>query len=146
MANGMICEEKYQDFTDFSQSVDSIFSGRIAEFFGQNSGLIEVKRVYKGDHRYAGNFVIIEGFARCNSEKVPADFKIGDTRLFFAKLKFGGVFTLHSPLVPITLANLRRVDKLAQKIQSRRHLRFLPNNSPGSKTSIIFEFEFMPGC
>ena len=44
---------------------DAIFSGKISEFFGQTSGLIEVKKIYRGDKRYESNFVIVEGFKNC---------------------------------------------------------------------------------
>ena len=44
---------------------DAIFSGKISEFFGQTSGLIEVKKIYRGDKRYEDNFVIVEGFKNC---------------------------------------------------------------------------------
>ena len=44
---------------------DAIFSGKISEFFGQTSGLIEVKKIYRGDKSYESNFVIVEGFKNC---------------------------------------------------------------------------------
>ena len=34
-------------------------------------------------------------------------FKFKDTRLFFANEKYAGVYELESPLVPITVKNLR---------------------------------------
>ena len=48
-----------------SVKFDAIFSGKISEFFGQTSGLIEVKKIYRGDKRYESNFVIVEGFKNC---------------------------------------------------------------------------------
>ena len=50
---------------DKSVKFDVIFSGKISEFFGQTSGLIEVKKIYRGDKRYENNFVIVEGFKNC---------------------------------------------------------------------------------
>ena len=98
---------------------DVIFSGKIIEFFGETSGLIEVQRVYSGDQRYQSNFVIVEGFRNC--AKIHQNwihYKIGVLRLFFAEKLHDGVFQLKSTSVPITLSKFRRRD---QKF-GKRHL------------------------
>ena len=98
---------------------DVIISGKISEFFGETSSLIEVIKIYRGDKRYETNFVIVEGFRNCaNTHKSWRPFKIGDVRLIFAEKVRDGVFRLQSPTIPTNVPNLRRT---YQKF-GKRHL------------------------
>ena len=95
---------------------DAIFSGKIIEFFGETSGLIEVQRVYSGDQRYQNNFVVVEGFRNC--AKIHQNwihYKIGVLRLFFAEKIHDGVFQLKSTSVPIALSEFRRDQKFGKR-------------------------------
>jgi hypothetical protein len=100
--------------------IDSIFTGKIFEFSRQNSAaLIEIKRVYKGDVRFEDTFAMVENlqnnFCHLQSMKeknLPPKFKIGDTRLFLTEKLHYGVYDLRSPLVPITLTNLRKAERI----------------------------------
>ena len=102
-----------------SLRIDVIISGKISEFFGETSSLIEVIKIYRGDKRYETNFVIVEGFRNCvNTHKSWRPFKIGDVRLIFAEKVRDGVFRLQSPTIPTNVPNLRRT---YQKF-GKRHL------------------------
>lgn len=104
-------------FESDSQDFDGIFVGQIEELFGQTSGLIKVKRVIIGDHRYQGHFIILQDLKNCPNIR---PVKLRDTRIFSVKTIHEGVFTLVSPLLPITWTNLRRTEIRGG---SRRHHR-----------------------
>ena len=75
-----------------SHVFETIFTGKISQFFAaETSGLIEVRRIFKGDHRYQGNFVIVEGFNNCHDggrhHFAP---KVDDTRVFYVEKVIDG--------------------------------------------------------
>ena len=105
---------------------DTIFTGRIVEFFGPKSrlnihrnyyvstnlsALIEVKRVYR-DPSLSETYVVVEMAKYVGEKGHFRPFSVGDTRLFFTSVWHYGVYNLHSPMVPITLKNIRRANKL----------------------------------
>ena len=102
------------------EEFDGIFSGQIEELFGQTSALIKIKRVIQGDHRYHGHFIILKDVKNCPNVR---PVKLRDTRIFSVKTIHEGVFTLVSPLLPITLTNLRRANSIAKVGGPRRHHR-----------------------
>lgn len=75
------------------QKGDSIFYGKIEEFFGQTSALFKVIKVHQGNQKHQNNFVIVEGFQNCPNQN---SVKIQDEVLIFIKPSEPGIFQLQS--------------------------------------------------
>ena len=63
-------------------------------------GIVRVRRVIKGDKRFQGNRVIVEGFG--SDKFCVSDAKERDTRIFFTNPILNGRLRLHSSLMTST--------------------------------------------
>ena len=83
-----------EELTESSQQIPQvILTGQVHDFFGQTSALVKVIKIFKGaDHRIQDNFVIFQNMKVCPYDSVPR-WNIYETRLFFGRFKFPGVFS-----------------------------------------------------
>ena len=93
-----------QSASQNERKFDVIFTGQISEFFAQTSALIKVLKIYRGDPRHDGNFVIVKGFRNCGGKQWKP-YKLGEIRLFFAAKIHDGVFELENPGVPLSYSD-----------------------------------------
>lgn len=70
-------------------------------------GIVRVKRVIRGDKRFQGNRLIVEGFG--SDKFCVSDAKERDTRILFANPLPNGRIRLHSSLMHVNQENLRKV-------------------------------------
>ena len=74
-----------------------ILTGQVEEFFGQTSALVKVFKVFKGDSRIEGNFVIFKNLKNCPHE---TRWYIHETRLFFGRSSVPGIFEYVCRIIP----------------------------------------------
>lgn len=70
-------------------------------------GIVRVKRIIRGDKRFQGKRVIVEGFG--SDKFCVSDAKERDTRIFFANPILNGRLRIHSSLMHVNVENLRKV-------------------------------------
>ena len=75
-----------------------------------------------------------------------------DTRLFFAREKYAGIYELKSPLVPITVKNLRDTwnsIKRERKLKGRNYFTLLihPNSDERTRrVALVISLQFLRVC
>lgn len=104
---------RQHDVRSFSQSGPHWIPGSAGSSGSGNSvsihyrAIVRVKRVIKGDKRFQGNRVIVEGFG--SDKFCVSDAKERDTRIIFANPILNGRLRIHSSLMHVNLENLRKV-------------------------------------